>query len=77
MVRYLGRLDNVADALGVPHLDAFVVYRQELVLEALHAAGWETVGAKEMGTIIDNIGVPYSGLNLSYSNSAPVGDSGT
>ena len=27
----------------------------------------------EMGTIIDNIGVPYSGLNLSYSNSAPVG----
>jgi multidrug efflux pump subunit AcrB len=33
----------------------------------------ETVGAKEMGAIIDNIGVPYSGLNLSYSNSAPVG----
>jgi multidrug efflux pump subunit AcrB len=27
----------------------------------------------EMGTIIDNIGVPYSGLNLSYSNSATVG----
>src|SRR5271168_3811643 len=27
----------------------------------------------EMGTIIDNIGIPYSGLNLSYSNSAPVG----
>jgi multidrug efflux pump subunit AcrB len=27
----------------------------------------------EMGTIIDNIGLPYSGLNLSYSNSAPVG----
>jgi multidrug efflux pump subunit AcrB len=27
----------------------------------------------ELGTIIDNIGVPYSGLNLSYSNSAPVG----
>jgi multidrug efflux pump subunit AcrB len=27
----------------------------------------------EMGSIIDNIGVPYSGLNLSYSNSAPVG----
>ncbi len=28
---------------------------------------------KELGTIIDNIGIPYSGLNLSYSNSAPVG----
>ena len=27
----------------------------------------------QMGTIIDNIGVPYSGLNLSYSNSATVG----
>jgi CzcA family heavy metal efflux pump len=27
----------------------------------------------ELGTIIDNIGIPYSGLNLSYSNSAPVG----
>ena len=27
----------------------------------------------ELGTIIDNIGVPYSGLNLSYSNSAPIG----
>ncbi len=27
----------------------------------------------ELGTVIDNIGLPYSGLNLSYSNSAPVG----
>ncbi len=27
----------------------------------------------ELGTIIDNIGLPYSGLNLSYTNSAPVG----
>jgi multidrug efflux pump subunit AcrB len=27
----------------------------------------------EVGTIIDNIGIPYSGLNLSYSNSATVG----
>jgi multidrug efflux pump subunit AcrB len=27
----------------------------------------------ELVTIIDNIGIPYSGLNLSYSNSAPVG----
>ena len=28
---------------------------------------------KEVVTIIDNIGLPYSGLNLSYSTSAPVG----
>src|SRR5271170_8011875 len=27
----------------------------------------------DLHTIIDNIGLPYSGLNLSYSNSAPVG----
>ena len=27
----------------------------------------------QLGTMIDNIGIPYSGLNLSYSNSAPVG----
>jgi CzcA family heavy metal efflux pump len=27
----------------------------------------------ELGTVLDNIGIPYSGLNLSYSNSAPVG----
>ena len=27
----------------------------------------------ELGGIIDNIGLPYSSINLSYSNSAPVG----
>ena len=29
----------------------------------------------EMQSVIDNIGLPYSGINLSYSNSAPVGTS--
>ncbi len=29
----------------------------------------------EISSIIDNIGLPYSGINLSYSNSAPVGTS--
>ena len=33
----------------------------------------ETDPAGEIETIIDNIGVPYSGLNLSLSNAAPVG----
>jgi multidrug efflux pump subunit AcrB len=28
---------------------------------------------KEIVSIIDNIGIPYSGLNLSYSTSAPIG----
>src|ERR1700719_324991 len=27
----------------------------------------------EFGGVIDNIGLPYSGINLSYSNSAPIG----
>jgi multidrug efflux pump subunit AcrB len=31
------------------------------------------IPAKEVVTIVDNIGLPYSGLNLSYSTSAPVG----
>jgi multidrug efflux pump subunit AcrB len=33
----------------------------------------EEIPKAELTTIIDNIGLPYSGLNLSYSNSAPVG----
>ena len=33
------------------------------------------IPATEMGSIIDNIGLPYSGINLSYSNSAPIGTS--
>ncbi|MGC2620093.1 MAG: efflux RND transporter permease subunit, partial [Acidobacteriaceae bacterium] len=33
----------------------------------------ELIPKSELVTIIDNIGLPYSGINLSYSNSAPVG----
>ena len=33
----------------------------------------EHIPAKEIVNIVDNIGLPYSGLNLSYSTSAPVG----
>ena len=33
----------------------------------------EHIPAKELVTIVDNIGLPYSGLNLSYSTSAPIG----
>ena len=33
----------------------------------------ETIPQKEIVTIIDNIGLPYSGLNTSYSNSAAIG----
>jgi multidrug efflux pump subunit AcrB len=31
------------------------------------------IPAAEIQSVIDNIGLPYSGINLSYSNSAPVG----
>ena len=31
------------------------------------------IPAGELATVIDNIGLPYSGINLSYSNSAPIG----
>lgn len=33
----------------------------------------QLIPKSELATIIDNIGVPYSGFNLSYSNSAPIG----
>jgi multidrug efflux pump subunit AcrB len=33
----------------------------------------EEIPPSEILSIIDNIGLPYSGINLSYSNSAPIG----
>ena len=33
----------------------------------------ETIPASELSSIIDNIGLPYSSINMAYSNSAPVG----
>ncbi len=35
----------------------------------------QQIPAAEVHNVIDNIGLPYSGINLSYSNSAPVGTS--
>jgi len=35
----------------------------------------QQIPAGEIHNVIDNIGLPYSGINLSYSNSAPVGSS--
>jgi CzcA family heavy metal efflux pump len=35
----------------------------------------ETIPPRELQTVLDNIGVPYSGLNLSYSNSGTFGTS--
>jgi multidrug efflux pump subunit AcrB len=33
----------------------------------------EVIPAAELANMVDNIGLPYSGINLSYSTSAPVG----
>jgi multidrug efflux pump subunit AcrB len=33
----------------------------------------ETIPSKQIASIVDNIGLPYSGINLAYSTSAPVG----
>lgn len=33
----------------------------------------QTIPKSELVSVIDNIGLPYSGINTSYSNSAPVG----
>jgi multidrug efflux pump subunit AcrB len=33
----------------------------------------EQIPSSELVTILDNVGLPYSGLNLSYSTSAPIG----
>ena len=35
----------------------------------------QTIPQKELVTVLDNIGVPYSGINLSYSNSGTFGTS--
>jgi multidrug efflux pump subunit AcrB len=33
----------------------------------------QVIPPSELDSIVDNIGLPYSGINLSYSNSAPIG----
>jgi len=35
----------------------------------------ELIPSSEVASIVDNIGLPYSSINLSYSNSAPIGPS--
>ena len=41
----------------------------DLVERSIH----EQIPPNQLSSIIDNIGLPYSGINLSYSNSAPIG----
>jgi multidrug efflux pump subunit AcrB len=43
--------------------------------DAVEAVIRQAIPAKELSSIVDNIGLPYSGINLAYSTSAPVGPS--
>ena len=43
----------------------------DLIEQSIH----EEIPGSEISSIIDNIGLPYSSINLSYSNSAPIGSS--
>jgi multidrug efflux pump subunit AcrB len=44
-----------------------------LLCDHIDATIRQQIPAKEVVSIVDNIGLPYSGLNLSYSTSAPIG----
>ena len=41
--------------------------------DAVEATIREVIPASELVNLVDNIGLPYSGINLAYSTSAPVG----
>jgi CzcA family heavy metal efflux pump len=41
--------------------------------DRIEASIRQVIPARQIDTIVDNIGVPYSGINLAYSTSAPVG----
>ena len=41
--------------------------------DAVEATVRQSIPADQLANIVDNIGLPYSGINLSYSTSAPVG----
>jgi multidrug efflux pump subunit AcrB len=43
--------------------------------DAVEATIRETIPSSEIVNIVDNIGLPYSGINLAYSTSAPIGPS--
>ena len=41
--------------------------------DAVEATVRQVIPKAELASVVDNIGVPYSGINLAYSTSAPVG----
>jgi len=49
------------------------IERTAELCDSIEATIRSVIPAREISTIVDNIGLPYSGINLSYSTSAPVG----
>jgi len=44
-----------------------------VLADRVEAVVREVIGPDELDTMLDNIGLPYSGINLSYSNSGTIG----
>jgi multidrug efflux pump subunit AcrB len=44
-----------------------------VLCDAVEAAIRQVIPKREIASLVDNIGVPYSGINTAYSTSAPVG----
>ena len=44
-----------------------------ILVDSVEAKIRAVIPAQVLDTLVDNIGVPYSGINLSYSTSAPIG----
>jgi multidrug efflux pump subunit AcrB len=49
------------------------IERTAVIADDVEAVIREVIPADELDTILDNIGLPYSGINLSYSNSGTIG----
>ena len=45
------------------------------IADQVNAMIRETIPKRELTTVLDNIGLPYSGINLSYSNAGTIGTS--
>jgi multidrug efflux pump subunit AcrB len=80
LVPWLGRdfFPNVDSGTFKLHLRAPTGMRIEEtanLCDLVEASIRKQIPASEVHNVIDNIGLPYSGINLSYSNSAPVGTS--
>src|SRR6266436_6882545 len=41
--------------------------------DAIEGTIRQTIPASQLASVVDNIGLPYSGINLAYSTSAPIG----